>query len=124
MEPLLALLSAAVLGIGAHYCAGQDETSNRNGKTVLQLSKDTLLPVSMLVLVATLVWTLATDRQQLLSDVDNLKAEIAGCHKRLDAQAQKLSDYRAQVDTYRTNDFDQAQDLQELKLQLRILKGE
>ena len=93
---------------------------NGNGSRISAVTKETLLPISMLVLIATMVWAAASDRAQLKSDVHHLQQDVAKLTERLEYQQQKLSDYRAQVDEYRTADLEQGRNITRLEKRLDV----
>ena len=80
-------------------------TANGNGK----FSRETLIPVSLLLIAVTFTATLAMSWQARTSDIETLQRDIAKISALLDGQIQKVSNYRAQVDSYRSEDYEQRQ---------------
>ena len=92
--------------------------TNSNGK----FSKETLIPVSLLLIAVTFTATLAMSWQARTSDIETLKEDVIRLEKQRDDDLQRIANYRAQVDAYRTNDTKQASYL--LRLDKRLTKLE
>lgn len=92
--------------------------TNGNGK----FSKETLIPVSLLLIAVTFTATLAMSWQARTSDIETLKEDVAKLEKQRDADIQRIANYRAQVDGYRLDDSKQESYL--LRLDKRLAKLE
>lgn len=91
-----------------------------NGHKVARITSNTLLPLSLVVLVGTMIATLSADRARLVDDIDDLKEDLAKVEMQLEETKQKLSNYRAQVDQYRTEDYRQAGLLADIDKRLTV----
>ena len=105
-----------------------------NGREKLeQFSKHTLLPFSIVMLIAALAWAGGATRASLVDGpemraaIEKLESEFEKQLEKRDlliaAQVQKISDYRAQVDGYRTEDFKQTEKLTALTIRVAKLEG-
>ena len=88
--------------------------ANGNGSKLV-FSKETLVPVSLLLLAVTLVANLAMSWQEKTSTIEQLEADHSGFEKRLDDQQESMAKYRAQVDAYRTEDYRQTETINKLR---------
>ena len=79
-----------------------------------KISKETLIPVSLFLIAITFVATIAMSWQARTSDIETLQATVTEIKKQLEDRSQKLANYRAQVDVYRTEDYEQREQISEL----------